>query len=86
MVALLSEQHFLAWRPFCIDAFSSRIPFTTKTPDTIGKAIRMPELASDEYSLEIAGREGDRPIHESPGEGSRCVNPSECWHFVYRTG
>jgi hypothetical protein len=46
----------------------------------------MPEFGFDEYTLELAGREGDRPIHEGPGEGGRRANPSKCWHFVYRTG
>ena len=57
-----------------------------KSADTYGKAIRMPEPAFDEDRLEITGREGDRPIHEGPGEGSRGVNTSKCWHFVYRAG
>jgi hypothetical protein len=46
----------------------------------------MPELGFNEYTLELVGREGDRQIHDGPGEGNRRVNPSECWHFVYRTG
>jgi len=40
----------------------------------------------DEYSLEIADREGDTPFPESSGVGSRNANLSACWHCVYRTG
>jgi hypothetical protein len=37
----------------------------------------MPETVIDEYSLEIAGRIGDTPIHKSSGEVSRNANLSE---------
>jgi hypothetical protein len=43
----------------------------------------MPETVIDEYSLEIAGRAGDTPIHHGLGEGSRHANLSESWHSVY---
>jgi hypothetical protein len=86
MVALLSAWRFLDGRWRHVDEFTPRIPFPRKTPDTSEKAIRMPELAFGEYRLEIAGREGDRPIHGGHREGGRDVNTSKCWHSVYRAG
>jgi hypothetical protein len=37
----------------------------------------MPETVSHEHDLEIAGRMGDTPIHESLGDVGRNTNLSE---------
>jgi hypothetical protein len=46
----------------------------------------MPETVIDEYSLEIAGRVGDMPIHESLGDVSRNANLSDSWQSVQGIG
>ena len=46
----------------------------------------MPETVIDEYRLEITGRMGDTPIHESLGETRRNANLSKSWHSVQRIG
>jgi hypothetical protein len=38
----------------------------------------MPGTVIDEYSLEIAGRVGDTPIHQGLCKGSQHANLSEC--------
>jgi hypothetical protein len=86
MVALLSASRHLVWRRCHVDACSLRILFTGKMLAASGEAICMPETAIDKYSLEIAGRAGDTPIHESFGDVSRNANLSESWHSVHRIG
>jgi hypothetical protein len=54
--------------------------------DATKKAICMPEIVIDEYSLEITGRVGDTAIHESLGELRRNASLSESWHSVHRIG
>jgi len=46
--------------------------------DATKTAIRMPELEGAEYTLEITGRVGDMPVHESPGKANPRANLSEC--------
>ncbi len=86
MVALLSASRLLVWRRCHLDACSLRILFTGKMLAATKKAICMPETVSDEYGLEIAGRVGDTPIHESLGDVRRNANLSESWHPVHRIG
>jgi len=86
MVALLSASRLLIWRHCHVDACSLRILFTGKMLAATKKAICMPETVIDEYSLDIAGRMGDTPIHESLGDVSRNANLSESWHSVHRIG
>src|SRR6266566_1626190 len=86
MVALLSASRLLVWRCYDVDACSLRILFTGKMLAATRKAICMPETVSDQCSLEIAGRVGDTPIHESLDDVSRTANLSESWHSVHRTG
>jgi len=86
MVALLSASPHLVRRRCHVDACSLPILFTRKMLAASDKAICMPETAIDEYSLEIAGRAGDTPIHESVGDVSRNANLSESWHSVHRIG
>jgi hypothetical protein len=84
MVALLSASRSWSGVRFHVDACSLRILFTGKMLAATRIAICMPETVIDGYSLEIAGRVGDTPIHESLGDASRNANLSECWHPVYR--
>ena len=86
MFALLPESHRLARGRCPVDALSPRILFTREMSDATKKAICMPELVVDEYSLELAGRVGDRLIRTCIGEGSRRAVLSECWHSVHWTG
>src|SRR6266849_6514622 len=86
IVVLLSASRLLIWRRYDVDACSLRILFTGKILAATKKAIGMPWTAIDEYSLEIAGRVGDTPIHESLGDVSRNANLSESWHSVHRIG
>ena len=71
MIALLSASRFLAWPRSRVDTCPLRILFTRKMLDAHRSAICIPELVSNESALEIAGRMGDRPIHEGLGEGRR---------------
>jgi len=77
MVVFLSASRFLVWRRCHVDAWSLRILFTGKMPAVTEEAIRMPEALIDKYSLEIAGRAGDTPIHASLGDVSPITNVSE---------
>jgi len=77
MVALLSASRLLGRRCCHVDACSLRIAFTEKMPAAVKKAICMPENVPHEQGLEIAGRVGDTPIHESLGDVSRNTKLSE---------
>ncbi len=77
MVALLSASRLLVWHCCHVDACSLQIVFTEKMPAAAKKAICMPETVPHEHGLEIAGRVGDTPIHESLGDVNRNTNLSE---------
>jgi hypothetical protein len=68
MVALLSASGLSVWRRCYVDACWLRILFTVKAPTATKKAICVPESLLDGYSLEVADRVGDRPVHEHLGD------------------
>lgn len=86
MVALLSASRLLVPRCCHFDACPQRILFTGKMTAVTEEAIWMPETLIDKYSLEIASRAGDTPIHASFGDVNRNANLSESWHSVHRIG
>jgi hypothetical protein len=86
MVSLLSASRLLVWRCWHVDACSLRVLITGKMLTATKEAICIPETVSDEYTLEIAGRAGDTPIHESLGDVGRNANLSECWQSVQWIG
>ena len=70
MVALLPAPCLLFWRRGHAGACSLRIPLTGKILTATSEAICMPGTVIGEYSLEIAGRAGDTPIHQGLCKGS----------------
>ncbi len=46
----------------------------------------MPEIAIDEYSLEVVGRVRDNTVSVVPWRRQSMPKLSECWHSAYSVG
>ena len=46
----------------------------------------MPEIAIDEYSLEVVGRVRDNTVSVVPWQRQSMPKLSECWHSAYSVG